>query len=107
MILIDEIDKLGKGWQGDPAAALLEMLDPEQNNAFTDHYLDVPVDLSKVLFLCTANVLDSIPGPLLDRMEIIEISGYVAEEKLAIASKYLIPQIEEVTGLNKDHVSLS
>ena len=92
LILIDEIDKLGRGW-GDHSAALLEMLDPEQNNAFTDHYLDVPVDLSKVLFLCTANVLDSIPGPLLDRMEIIEISGYVAEEKLAIASKYLVPQV--------------
>jgi len=107
MILIDEIDKLGKGWQGDPAAALLEMLDPEQNNCFTDHYLDVPVDLSKVLFLCTANVLDTIPDPLRDRMEIINISGYVAEEKLAIACKYLVPQIEEMTGLNKDHVSLT
>merc|ERR1719445_2952979 len=106
LILIDEIDKLGRGW-GDPSAALLEMLDPEQNNAFTDHYLDVPVDLSKVLFLCTANVLDSIPGPLLDRMEIIEISGYVAEEKLAIASKYLVPQIEELTGLNNQHVILT
>ena len=93
LILIDEIDKLGRGWQGDPAAALLEMLDPEQNNTFTDHYLDVPVDLSKVLFLCTANVLDTIPDPLRDRMEIINISGYVAEEKLAIATKYLVPQV--------------
>ena len=70
------------------------MLDPEQNNTFTDHYLDVPVDLSKVLFLCTANVLDTIPDPLRDRMEIINISGYVAEEKLAIASKYLVPQVD-------------
>ena len=72
--------------------------DPEQNSNFLDHYLDVPVDLSKVLFLCTANVLDTIPDPLRDRMEIINISGYVAEEKLAIASRYLVPQIEEMTG---------
>lgn len=107
LILIDEIDKLGRGWQGDPAAALLEMLDPEQNSNFLDHYLDVPVDLSKVLFLCTANVLDTIPDPLRDRMEIINISGYVAEEKLAIASKYLVPQIEEMTGLTTEQVTLS
>ena len=83
------------------------MLDPEQNNTFTDHYLDVPVDLSKVLFLCTANVLDTIPDPLRDRMEIINISGYVAEEKLPIASKYLIPQIEEVTGLSSAEVTMT
>merc|ERR1712106_1229400 len=89
------------------SAALLEMLVPEQNNSFLDHYLDVPVDLSKVLFLCTANVLDTIPDPLRDRMEIINISGYVAEEKLAIASKYLIPQVEELTGLTKEHIELS
>jgi len=107
LILIDEIDKLGRGWQGDPSAALLEMLDPEQNNSFMDHYLDVPVDLSKVLFLCTANVLDTIPDPLRDRMEIINISGYVAEEKLAIAEKYLIPQVEELTGLSKSHITLT
>jgi len=107
LILIDEIDKLGRGWQGDPSAALLEMLDPEQNNSFMDHYLDVPVDLSKVLFLCTANVLDTIPDPLRDRMEIINISGYVAEEKLAIAEKYLIPQVEELTGLSKSQITLT
>ena len=93
LILIDEIDKMGRGWQGDPTAALLEMLDPEQNGAFLDHYLDVPVDLSKVLFICTANTTDTIPEPLRDRMEIIDISGYVAEEKLQIAQKYLIPQV--------------
>ena len=93
LILIDEIDKMGRGWQGDPTAALLEMLDPEQNSSFMDHYLDVPVDLSKVLFICTANVLDTIPEPLRDRMEIIDISGYVAEEKMAIAEKYLVPQV--------------
>ena len=75
LILIDEIDKMGRGWQGDPTAALLEMLDPEQNNTFLDHYLDIPIDLSKVLFLCTANTLDTIPEPLRDRMEIIDISG--------------------------------
>ena len=93
LILIDEIDKMGRGWQGDPTAALLEMLDPEQNSTFLDHYLDVPVDLSHVLFLCTANTLDTIPGPLLDRMENIDISGYVAEEKMAIAERYLVPQV--------------
>ena len=93
--ILDEIDKMGRGWQGDPTAALLEMLDPEQNGTFLDHYLDVPVDLSKVLFICTANTIETIPEPLRDRMEIIDISGYVAEEKLVIAQKYLIPQVKE------------
>lgn len=99
LILIDEIDKMGRGWQGDPTAALLEMLDPEQNATFLDHYLDVPIDLSKVLFLCTANTTETIPEPLRDRMEIIDISGYVAEEKMEIARKYLLPQISDITGL--------
>ena len=93
LIILDEIDKMGRGWQGDPTAALLEMLDPEQNGTFLDHYLDVPVDLSKVLFICTANTTETIPEPLRDRMEMIDISGYVAEEKLVIAQKYLIPQV--------------
>lgn len=107
LILIDEIDKMGKGWQGDPTAALLEMLDPEQNGSFMDHYLDVPVDLSKVLFICTANVLHTIPEPLRDRMEIIDISGYVAEEKLAIAEKYLVPQVQDITGLDAKDIHIT
>jgi ATP-dependent Lon protease len=106
LILIDEIDKLGRGYQGDPAAALLEMLDPEQNSSFLDHYLDVPVDLSKVLFVCTANMTDSVPRPLLDRMEKIELSGYVAQEKMAIAEKYLAPAAKELSGLKEVDVLL-
>jgi Lon-like ATP-dependent protease len=107
LILIDEIDKIGRGHQGDPASALLELLDPEQNNSFLDHYLDVPVDLSKVLFVCTANMLDTIPRPLLDRMEIIELSGYVADEKMAIAERYLGPAAKELAGLKDVDVDLS
>ncbi|KAG5315195.1 LONM protease, partial [Acromyrmex insinuator] len=106
LILIDEVDKIGKGHQGDPASALLEMLDPEQNANFLDHYLDVPVDLSKVLFICTANVIDTIPEPLRDRMEMIDMSGYVAEEKLAIAKQYLVPQARTESGLSKEQISI-
>jgi len=107
LILIDEIDKIGRGHQGDPASALLELLDPEQNNSFLDHYLDVPVDLSKVLFVCTANMTDTIPRPLLDRMEMIELSGYVADEKMAIAQRYLGPAAKELAGLKDVDVNLS
>ena len=107
LVLIDEIDKLGRGYQGDPASALLELLDPEQNNSFTDHYLDVPVDLSRVLFVCTANQLDTIPGPLLDRMEIIQLSGYTAAEKRDIARTYLEPQSRADAGVPPGSVTVS
>lgn len=107
LILIDEIDKLGRGHQGDPSSALLELLDPEQNSSFLDHYMDVPVDLSKILFVCTANVLDTIPGPLLDRMEVIQLSGYIAEEKAAIAERYLAPTAKTAAGLENVNVNLT
>ncbi|KAF1998725.1 ATP-dependent protease La [Amniculicola lignicola CBS 123094] len=106
LILIDEVDKIGRGHNGDPASALLELLDPEQNNSFLDHYLDVPVDLSKVLFVCTANMTDTIPRPLLDRMEMIQLSGYVADEKMAIAERYLAPAAKEISGLKDVDVIL-
>ncbi|KAG9314785.1 atp-dependent protease La [Chiua virens] len=106
LVLIDEVDKIGRGINGDPASALLEMLDPEQNNGFLDHYMDVPVDLSRVLFVCTANTLDTIPAPLLDRMEVLEVSGYVSEEKCVIAEKYLGPQAKEASGLKNADVLL-
>lgn len=99
VVLMDEIDKIGKDFRGDPASALLEVLDPEQNNKFRDYYLDVPVDLSQILFVCTANTTDTIPPPLLDRMEVIRLAGYVFEEKMSIAKDYLIPQTLRNTGL--------
>ncbi|CAI5730818.1 unnamed protein product [Hyaloperonospora brassicae] len=105
LILIDEIDKLGRGYQGDPASALLELLDPSQNSGFVDHYMDVPVDLSRVLFICTANVTDTIPAPLLDRMEVLRLSGYDSPEKLAIARGYLVPKAREKTGLEKSETT--
>ncbi|CCD23331.1 ATP-dependent Lon protease PIM1 NDAI_0B02960 [Naumovozyma dairenensis CBS 421] len=108
LILIDEIDKIGHGGvHGDPSAALLEVLDPEQNNSFLDNYLDIPMDLSKVLFVCTANSLDTIPRPLLDRMEVIELTGYVAEEKVKIAEQYLSPSAKKTAGLQNANVTLS
>lgn len=107
LILIDEVDKIGRGYQGDPSSALLELLDPEQNNSFLDHYMDVPVDLSKVLFVCTANMTDTIPRPLLDRMELITLSGYVADEKKAIADRYLAPAAKEAAGLANADVQLT
>jgi ATP-dependent Lon protease len=99
VIMLDEIDKIGASYQGDPASALLEVLDPEQNDSFHDHYLDVNVDLSKVLFICTANQLDTIPGPLLDRMELIHLSGYLDTEKRAIARRHLLPRQIKRAGL--------
>jgi ATP-dependent Lon protease len=103
--MIDEIDKLGVSYQGDPSSALLEVLDPEQNISFRDHYLDLPFDISHILFITTANTLDTIPAPLLDRMEVIRLSGYIDREKVAIARKYLIPKSLERAGLGKGSVA--
>jgi len=107
VIMLDEVDKIGASYQGDPASALLEVLDPEQNSEFLDHYLDVRFDLSKTLFICTANQLDTIPGPLLDRMETLRLSGYLLEEKVAIAKHHLWPKQLKKSGLKRGQVSLT
>ncbi|MDQ6828030.1 MAG: endopeptidase La [Gemmatimonadota bacterium] len=107
VFLLDEVDKLGVGFQGDPASALLEVLDPAQNDTFTDHYLNVPFDLSEVLFIATANFIQNIPGPLLDRMEVVDFSGYTEREKAEIAKKYLIPRQLEESGLKAKNITFT
>jgi len=105
--MLDEIDKLGAGMHGDPASALLEVLDPEQNNTFRDNYLGLPFDLSKVMFIATANMLDTIPGPLRDRMEVIELTGYTEDEKVEIAKRYLVKRQLEANGLKPEQATLT
>jgi ATP-dependent Lon protease len=107
VFMLDEVDKVGADFRGDPSAALLEVLDPEQNHSFSDHYLNLPFDLSNVLFICTANMLDPVPPALADRMEVIQLSGYTNEEKLEIARKYLIPRQREDNGISGRHLELS
>ena len=107
VLMIDEIDKMGADFRGDPSSAMLEVLDPEQNTSFRDHYLDLPFDLSHVFFICTANQLDPMPPPLRDRMEIIELSGYTHEEKREIAKRYLVPRQMERNGLGKSKIEFT
>ncbi len=106
VILLDEVDKVGADWRGDPSAALLEVLDPAQNHSFRDHYLDVELDLSGVLFIATANMAETIPGPLLDRMEVVRFDGYTTDEKVAIARGYLLPRQLERNGLHAEEIVL-
>jgi ATP-dependent Lon protease len=105
--MLDEVDKIGASYRGDPASALLEVLDPEQNHEFMDHFMDLRFDLSKALFICTANTLDSIPGPLLDRMEVIRLSGYITEEKLQIAKHHLWPTLLHEAGISKEQLQIT
>src|SRR5436305_15168121 len=107
VFLLDEVDKLGTSFQGDPASALLEVLDPAQNDTFTDHYLGIPFDLSEVLFIATANFVQNIPGPLLDRMEVVDFAGYTEKEKAEIAKKYLLPRQLEESGLTDKNTSFT
>src|SRR5574339_1008936 len=107
VFLLDEVDKMSTDFRGDPSAALLEVLDPEQNHNFNDHYLDLDYDLSRILFVTTANVLQNIPRPLQDRMEIIQIPGYIEEEKLSIARRYLIPKQREANGLAESNIEFT
>ena len=106
VVLLDEVDKIGADYRGDPAAALLEVLDPAQNHTFRDHYLEVDLDLSDVVFLATANVLEGIPSPLLDRMELVQLDGYTEDEKVLIARDHLLPRQLSKAGLNAEEVSV-
>ena len=107
VFLLDEVDKLSVSYQGDPASALLEVLDPAQNDSFTDHYLGVPFDLSEVLFIATANFIENIPAPLLDRMEVVHFSGYTEGEKLEIAKRYLVPRQVGGAGLDRGQLAFT